>query len=307
MAYVNFKSPERNWDCFDAGRYSKCILHEIPELRSIGRATARRAKTHLSLEGHSHPYLIINYIERGTFNWWTKKEIHETSGGQIYIIQPNEHFGSIGAMWYPSKLFWVGVDLESKTQNKGDSFLGLPKKLADSLMKDLNHIHQRIFHAPTEIVENFNFIIDSMGKPYHYLLHLKIQEHFIRILTTVIEAARKNDSSHYSIMVHEAIRFMDHSHNEPLSLPQIVKKLGWSASYFHEKFRNEIGITPAEFYLKKRLTKAQALLQHTNKTSHEISLEAGFSSDSYFIKVFKRFFGITPQFYRSNCRMQKKT
>lgn len=47
-----------------------------------------------------------------------------------------------------------------------------------------------------------------------------------------------------------------------------------------------------------RVTKAQGLLASTDKPIAEISLEAGFCTQSYFGMVFRRVTGVTPLAYR---------
>ena len=132
------------------------------------------------------------------------------------------------------------------------------------------------------------------------LVIIKMRHHLIEILLTFIQADQNTDHPNYSVMVRETIRLMENHLEYPLSLSQIVKKLGWSIHYFKRVFKKEVEMPPAEYYLRKRIAKSQMLLRHTNKTVNTISLEVGFSSDSYFVQAFKRFIGITPQAYRAN-------
>ncbi|MDO7203715.1 helix-turn-helix domain-containing protein [Paraclostridium bifermentans] len=44
---------------------------------------------------------------------------------------------------------------------------------------------------------------------------------------------------------------------------------------------------------------AKALLEETDMTINEISDELGFSESGYFIKIFKKYEGVTPNLYKS--------
>jgi len=67
------------------------------------------------------------------------------------------------------------------------------------------------------------------------------------------------------------------------------------------KIKGITGLTPNDFILNIRLKRAQILLkQMDTKTVSEIAYEAGFNSPSYFIKCFRRFFGITPAQYQKS-------
>ena len=51
-----------------------------------------------------------------------------------------------------------------------------------------------------------------------------------------------------------------------------------------------------------KMEEAKRLLAVTKKSAAEIALYLGYSSQSYFVKVFKRQFGITPGEYRGRVR-----
>ena len=63
-------------------------------------------------------------------------------------------------------------------------------------------------------------------------------------------------------------------------------------------FKSFTSATFIEYLNRCRLEKAEELLRATDLTVLEISEQAGFENHSYFIRIFKRQYGITPRKYR---------
>ncbi|MEM6321913.1 MAG: helix-turn-helix transcriptional regulator, partial [Bacteroidota bacterium] len=76
------------------------------------------------------------------------------------------------------------------------------------------------------------------------------------------------------------------------------KKAYMSESNFHRVFKNELGISPIDFINEKRLERAATLLKSSSKKINDICLECGFNSRSYFTRLFKRKYQVSPNAYR---------
>ncbi len=84
--------------------------------------------------------------------------------------------------------------------------------------------------------------------------------------------------------------------SQQLSATALAKRLGITPRYLHMLFETE-GMTFSQFVLGRRLLLARRLLadpRHDQRTITEIAYEAGFGDLSYFNRVFRRRFGITP-------------
>ena len=89
-------------------------------------------------------------------------------------------------------------------------------------------------------------------------------------------------------------RFSDPS----LSIESIAETLGLSASYTGRVYKQASGKTILDRILEVRMEKARQMLAGTNEPVAVVSEMAGFSSDSYFYKIFKQENGMTPAAYR---------
>ena len=85
---------------------------------------------------------------------------------------------------------------------------------------------------------------------------------------------------------------------EHLSNEQIAKALFLNGDYLSRVFRKETGTTLAEYISQRRIERAKELLLTTAIPVSEIALTVGFSSFSYFTKVFKKRTGMEPLKFR---------
>nr|WP_239565945.1 helix-turn-helix domain-containing protein [Paenibacillus sacheonensis] len=96
--------------------------------------------------------------------------------------------------------------------------------------------------------------------------------------------------------------FTKQHYAQPLSLQQISEFCNLSQTTFTTKFKQQIGMTFIEFRNRIRLLEAKKLLETSPAKITAISLEVGFEDLSFFNRMFKREFGLTPSAYRSHFR-----
>lgn len=90
-------------------------------------------------------------------------------------------------------------------------------------------------------------------------------------------------------------KYYQHLH----SLNDIAQVAGLSKFHFTRLFHQATGYTPIEYLTKVRIEQAVSLLLHSSLSIEDIAREIGFSSSSYFIKVFRKWTGFSPGEFRS--------
>lgn len=86
--------------------------------------------------------------------------------------------------------------------------------------------------------------------------------------------------------------------DDRLTLDLLADRFFVGRSTLTKDFRREMGMSVGEFITTVRVNHAKALLQE-NLTLADIAEQCGFSSVSYFIKVFIRHTGLSPTRYRA--------
>jgi AraC-like DNA-binding protein len=77
----------------------------------------------------------------------------------------------------------------------------------------------------------------------------------------------------------------------------MARQLGLSERYLTRCFHKEMNITPVEYLNRYRLKEAKALLGNGANVT-KTALAVGFSSVSYFTRLFEKEVGVSPGTYR---------
>ena len=110
-----------------------------------------------------------------------------------------------------------------------------------------------------------------------------------------------NAEAAFSTRLKLILRLFSLEDPEKLSIRNISEKTRISVSYIHYLFKRELGMTPHQYILHKRMQHARMLLQ-SDCPIKEIARRCGFQGTEAFYKAFRTNCGMTPGEYRkSNC------
>lgn len=151
---------------------------------------------------------------------------------------------------------------------------------------------------------------DYMAKPFDVrLLYARIRSilnnkrrlvawcgNNVRTTTSEADAISESDKKFLKKCI-EIIR--DNFENPDFDVTILANELCMGRSTFYTKFKQIVGIPPNEFIAKIKLEEAMNLLkENPDLNISEVSIRLGFSSPRYFSRMFKSFFGVTPQSVR---------
>lgn len=106
----------------------------------------------------------------------------------------------------------------------------------------------------------------------------------------------------YTERINKAIRFIDLHLDEDLTLEAVAGAACYSPFHFHRIFSRITKETLAAYITRRRLEMAAAVLMRKKEVAlPEIYLKYGFNSNSSFTRTFKKFYGLSPSQFRSNC------
>ncbi len=98
--------------------------------------------------------------------------------------------------------------------------------------------------------------------------------------------------------VSKALDFIAANYTDPITLSDIANAVGLSTFRIAHLMKEATGKTPLQNIHYLRIQKARTLLENSELSSTDIAYESGFGDQSYFIKLFKKWMGITPAKYR---------
>ena len=89
---------------------------------------------------------------------------------------------------------------------------------------------------------------------------------------------------------------------EMIRIPDLAAAHGLSRHALYRLFSEELGTTPTAYITARRLARAAAMLTEGDDPIAAVAAAVGFDDYSYFIRVFRREYGMTPLAYRREQR-----
>lgn len=96
----------------------------------------------------------------------------------------------------------------------------------------------------------------------------------------------------------KAMNYISDNYFSQITSTTAAISLYMNNSYFCRTFKKVFGCRFSEYVLAYRLEKAKIYLSNTNDPITDISFRIGFNNCSYFSKVFKEYFNVSPLSYR---------
>lgn len=97
-------------------------------------------------------------------------------------------------------------------------------------------------------------------------------------------------------------QFIDKNYTQSISLKDIADTLYVSPHYLSHLFKKELGDSPFNYLISRRIEEAKRLLGHTDLPVHEVASQVGYGNEKYFSMLFKKVSGMTPSSYRDSER-----
>mgnify|MGYP000923249265 CR=1 FL=1 len=107
------------------------------------------------------------------------------------------------------------------------------------------------------------------------------------------------ESYNKNYAVKRIVKYLNDNYNKKISLEQIAHNMYLSPVYISKIFKEETGESPINYLIKIRLEKARDLLVKSSDASiKSIANQVGYEDAYHFSKLFKKYYGISPLYYR---------
>ena len=230
------------------------------------------------------PYHLIHYILEGKGEFIVNETHYTLSAGKGFLIEPDHQTTYISDGEEPWTYIWVGF-------SGGDA-----KRIVSSLGLSQE---QPIFRC--EKKEQLKTCV--LGMIEHEHSNTEDTFYCLAMLYLFLSAVAGSDRGlsarqNSNLYVDQAIAYIRDHITEPLQADEVARYVGLNRSYLSTLFKQHTGLSPLRYIQQFRLTKAQHLLESTQRSVAAIAYSCGYQQPESLIKLFKQQYGVSPASYR---------
>ena len=226
----------------------------------------------------------------------------DTAETPLHLRLLERHYASEGELMHAVS---QGKLLELSTLNSAIYTQGTEQRLPDTMRNRMNYliILNTLLRKAAEQGGVHPLHIDRLSSQFAMKIEritsinasIDLQKSMIHKYCLLV---RNHSLKQYSSILGRAITLIEYDLTADLSLRALAKQLNINSSYLSSMFRKELHCTLTEFVNRKRMDHAIFLLNSTTMQIQNVAAECGIHDANYFIKLFKRHIGLTPQTYR---------
>ncbi len=236
-----------------------------------------------TFELHRHDFFEIDIMISGEGISCINGENYKLSEGDIVFLSPSDHHSYI-------------IEENQKLEFMNIAFsLGLLSPQAMSVMSSdtkVVHLTGKDYECVKKLCE---FLVEKYdNNPAECALMMKTSIEWLFVFLSFITEQHQKSSNSMSNFSKVLLYINDHFSEEDLNRATVASIMYMSPTHFSKKFHKLVGIPFQDYLLNTRLNYANGMLKMTNMTVSQVAHLSGFGSDSYFSKVFKKRFGVTP-------------
>ncbi|MDG3085150.1 PocR ligand-binding domain-containing protein [Vibrio hannami] len=192
------------------------------------------------------------------------------------------------------------IRVESGTK-VGDIQLVDMKWMKDAeLIEDYNNIAVADYSKVFSAADLLKTLVDDSIKKHMDFVVIN-DKYDVRTLFKVNDNSQPHDSK-----IKKALRYIEAHFFEDVGLEEVADHVYLSPHYFSKLFKKEMKIGFNAYVNQQRMIGAKKMLQYSDWSISRIAHNLGFSGASYFCKVFKNAYKITPQEFRESLKDEEE-
>ncbi len=244
---------------------------------------------------------VVYDRERGAFN----KNLESTmkAAREILFAKITENDILKGEISKESKLKSIANKLGKYTGKIENPFHEISKlsnyQLAEELItKKENAIDSLFDLCPVNCINSKNINYNKMDALIEEFIKSDYTD--IVILERIVKIVRSSpDNPENKPIIDKVIKYVDKHFTEDFTINEIAQLYNCSIYYLCHEFKKHMGISVVSYRNKLRLLKAKKLLINSDESISNIANICGYSSESYFGRIFMREESLTPGQYRN--------
>ena len=250
---------------------------------------------------HCHDFYEIFITVKGTVTHWINGNVQKLSEGSLVFIRPQDTHGYIYDDPESKKSIYINLAFSSETARLLFEYLSQDFPSVQLLfcdmppMVNLSEVEQkRLLHQISELN-----IVNWQDKK---ALKVKMRGLLADIFARYFNFSREPSQSDIPTWLSSLLSEMERPENFVAGMDRMISLSGRSREHLARSIKKYYGITLADYINTLRLNYASHLLSRTDTPIIDICYACGFGSVSYFYRVFKSEYRVSPHKWRSESR-----
>ena len=247
---------------------------------------------------HWHDEFEIIYVRSGFLTVSISGESYIGKTGEAFVVSPgNLHLmgSQTGTVDYYTFLFPLKY-ISFRTDDM------LDEKLLEPLNSGHLMICPRVKDTAKELCEQLIKIYEAKNDESESKITTQVKTKII-LLQFILEMWKKgfvieNDTSGRNTVEKEMVSYIQQNFTGKISLREFGEQFHLSEKYISRYFKEHFHITLSQYVTYLRLEHAKQLLQDTDIPVTDVAMQSGYQNVSYFIRSFKKTYGVSPLKYR---------
>lgn len=249
------------------------------EISYIGKHTFT-----LDIPIHVHDSWEFIYCTSGTGKIIFKDNELEYSEGDIAIIPPNFPHSNKSSTGFTN----IYVNMNNASLSFKEPLI-VSDDASKHILDAFNSLHYHFYSN----IERKSLVISALGMLIisYFVVHQESSD-----ISTIVQKIEANILENFADCYYD--------------LNDYLKQFHFNNDYIRKLFKRELGVTPNQYLIDKRLQTSADLLNSLSRDSNNISSIAiicGFKDPLYFSRMFKKKYGISPTDYARCSSSEGKT
>ena len=249
---------------------------------------------------HWHDELEIIYVKSGFLTVNISGENYIGKPGDAFVVSPgNLHFmgsqtGTVDYFTFLFPLKYIAFRTDDMLDDKlleplNSGHLMISPEIKDTVKEQCEQL-AGVYAA--EIDESESKITGQIKKKIILLqfIHELWKKGFIV----------ENDTTGRNTVEKEMVSYIQQNYTGKILLREFGEQFHLSEKYISRYFKEHFHITLSQYVTYLRLEHAKQMLQETDISVTEVAMQSGYQNISYFIRSFKKTYGVSPLKYRKS-------
>ena len=249
---------------------------------------------------HWHDEFEIIYVKSGLLTVSISGESYIGKAGDAFVVSPgNLHLmgsqtGTVDYFTFLFPLKYISFRTDDMLDDKlieplNSGHLMISPEIKDTVKEQCEQL-ARVYAA--EIDKSESKITSQIRKKIILLqfIHELWKKGFIV----------ENDTTGRNTVEKEMVSYIQQNYTGKILLREFGEQFHLSEKYISRYFKEHFHITLSQYVTYLRLEHAKQMLQETDISVTEVAMQSGYQNISYFIRSFKKTYGVSPLKYRKS-------